>query len=379
MPRVSIIIPTFNQAEYVTQAIECVLAQTYSDTEVIVVDDGSTDDTPAVLSKYLNRIKYIRQNNKGISAARNIGIDAAQGKYLLFLDGDDLIPPEKIGLQLVCFDADPKLGIVYSGWEFVAEDGVLALGSLRPHKEGNVLKELLCRSLVIAVGSPIIQRVCFDRVGGFDESLHFGEDTDMWIRIALAGFRFGYVDEILFRYRIHPHSTMDSLQKTERYTRDEFSRLERFYADSNLPADIRALKPQVFATASYETAARYYRMGDDTNGKKYLAQAIVMNPIQATDEKWLLDWIAGAALDPRTWEPINFIDFLFDHLPPEATPFQRLRKRAQVQYHLAGAFSAYQQGQLKAVRQNLLPAILGDPSVLRNRGVVSIGLRSLFS
>lgn len=113
MPRVSVIIPTYNHAQFVVQAVESALAQTYADLEVIIVDDGSTDDTQAVLARYGAEINYIYQENQGLSAARNAGISVARGDYFLFLDADDLVLANKLELQVSIVDAQPDFGLVY--------------------------------------------------------------------------------------------------------------------------------------------------------------------------------------------------------------------------------------------------------------------------
>ena len=114
MPRVSVIIPTYNSARFVVQAVESVLAQTYSDFEVIVVDDGSTDNTPVALAGYRQKIRYLHQENRGPSAARNAGYRASQGDYVLFLDSDDLIPPDTLERQVSFLNDHPEFGLVYS-------------------------------------------------------------------------------------------------------------------------------------------------------------------------------------------------------------------------------------------------------------------------
>src|SRR4028119_1061372 len=119
-PRVSVIIPVYNCDRYIQEAIESVLNQTYSDYEIIVVDDGSTDNTRSVLEPYFHRIHYIYQENQGASAARNRGLQEARGKFVAFLDADDFfLLPSKLAEQVACFEAQPRLGVVHSGWRMV--------------------------------------------------------------------------------------------------------------------------------------------------------------------------------------------------------------------------------------------------------------------
>ena len=114
MPKVSVIIPAYNASEYLSQTLESVLVQTYSDFEIILVDDGSTDETDQVIAKYSSHLNLIQQENKGLSAARNAGLNMAIGEYLVFLDADDLLTPRKLAIQAAFLDQNPGIGIVYS-------------------------------------------------------------------------------------------------------------------------------------------------------------------------------------------------------------------------------------------------------------------------
>ena len=122
-PKVSIIIPVYNCELYITQAIESVLNQTYTDYEIIVIDDGSTDNTHQVLQPYMKKIRYFSQENKGLSATRNQGIKMAKGKLISLLDADDLFLYYKLQEQVAIFEAEPSIGLVQSGWRLVNEKG----------------------------------------------------------------------------------------------------------------------------------------------------------------------------------------------------------------------------------------------------------------
>ena len=205
-PMVSVVIPTYNCARYLPEAIDSVLAQTYRDFEIIVVDDGSTDNTPEVLARYGDQIRIIRQPDQGRSAARNAGILAARGEYIAFLDADDLWLPQKLEKQLALFAARAEIGWVYSDYRRLAElgsdtDTFFHRAGLRPPPEGRILPELLsgCITSTITV---MARASCFRRVGLFDPSLTRAEDYDMWIRLATQ-FDAACVDEPLALYRQH--------------------------------------------------------------------------------------------------------------------------------------------------------------------------------
>lgn len=377
MPRVSVVIPTYNNAQFVTQAVGSVLAQTYADFEVIVVDDGSVDSTQAVLASYSDRINCIYQENKGPAAARNTGLLASQGDYLLFLDSDDLVPPNKLELQIPLLEVRPDFGLVYSGWQYINEDGTQVLGEVRPNKQGRLLKELLRRSLVLSTtGVATVRRECFERVGLFDESLSLmgSEDADMWLRLARAGYAFGYVDQPLLQYRVYEGSLSTNIPHQ---TQSRFARLDKFFADPGLPDDIKALEAEVYSILHYETAARYYRAGEIELGRDHIRKAISTCPSLSSHKEWLLEWLAAVALEPQTDDPRRLLGSIFDNLPSEAITLRSLRRRAYGRYHTAAAFSAYQNQHIKKVRQHVLPALIGDPAIIRNRGFIRISLHSL--
>jgi glycosyltransferase involved in cell wall biosynthesis len=376
MALISIIIPTYNHARFVTQAVDSALTQTLPAIEVVVVDDGSTDETQGVLAKYKGQINYIYQTNQGPSAARNTGIRAAHGDYLVFLDADDLIPPNKLELQSQYLETRPDWGLVYSGWQYIDETGAQALGEMRPHKQGQVLKDLLCRDFFFSPGAAIIRRECFDRVGHFDVSLRAAEDTDMWVRIAAAGYAFGYVDEILYSYRVVKSGLSHNITNHFKY---EFSRLDKFFANPELPEDIKALKPEAYAAILYEYGAKYYRLGEVELAKEHIQKAVLMCPTLAQNEDWLLNWIGGYTSAPEIENPTHLIDFIFSNLPTEATTLRTLRRRAHGRYHTAAIFSAHQSKHPETARHHILPAIMGDPRILWNRGFLRVTLESLFA
>ncbi len=205
MPQVSIVIPTFNRAHLIGETLDSVLAQTYHDWEIIVVDDGSTDNTAAVIACYGTAVHYIRQPNAGQGAARNTGIRAACGDYIAFLDSDDLWLPDKLDRQMQVLDSTASAWVYCDGYEF---DGVTGriLGTVGQNNRlytGDVLEPLVWGNFV-ASPTPLVRRSVFAEVGYFDEApiLRNREDWDMWLRIA-ARYPIELVAEPLVRYRVH--------------------------------------------------------------------------------------------------------------------------------------------------------------------------------
>jgi glycosyltransferase involved in cell wall biosynthesis len=210
---VSAVITAYNSGEFVAEAIESVYAQTRLPEEVIVVDDGSTDETPQILSRFEGRpgFRSIRKQNGGEASARNAGVDAAASDYVAFLDHDDLWRPQKLERQLAEFD--PGWAMSFTWLEFTTE--TTTRSPFTRHERWNpdplVVLELLGRSC--AVGPPstvLMRRDLLERVGPFEQVDPFGGDWLMWLYVARAGYRIGYLPEALTEYRWHGQNTSAS-------------------------------------------------------------------------------------------------------------------------------------------------------------------------
>lgn len=377
--KASIIIPVNNGERYIRQTINSALAQTYSDFEVIVVDDGSSDNTRNILASYGNRIRYIYQENKGPAAARNTGYRVANGQYLLFLDSDDLIPPEKLARHIDFLETWPQHELAYSAWHFLSDDGSTILGEKRPRKEGHLLVDMLRRSFVmVSPGAVVIKRTCLDRIGLFDESpaLIGTEDTDLWLRIAAAGYTFGYIDQPLLQYRVR-HDSVSS--NTARKIEVRTARLDKFFTVPDLPEVIKNLKAEAYSTIYFEAAADYYRIGDMEQGCHNLQMAIKLCPAKTEDRDWILEWLAAAIAEPQTKHPLKMLNRIFAHLPPEAAFLKSLRRQAVGRYHTAAAFTAYHNQRPQDIRHHIVPALLNDVRLITNRGFIKIVLHALYS
>lgn len=202
MSKVSVIIPSFNNATYLAESLESALGQTYKDLEVILVDDGSTDNTQEVVKPYAGRVRYLYQENQGPAAARNRGIREASGEFIAFLDADDIWKSNKIEKQLRNFESHPEIGFVYCDNDFVDFEGrLIQFHAYEPIlKRGNLVLDLFCRYFIMTP-SIVIRRTCFDRVGLFNEALRVGEDYEFFLK--LAYFYLGdVIEEKLWMRRV---------------------------------------------------------------------------------------------------------------------------------------------------------------------------------
>ena len=205
MPRVSIIIPTYNCARYIGRALDSVCAQTYKDYEILLVDDGSTDDTKDVSMQYGRKVTYLYQQNRGVSAARNHAILKANGELFAYLDADDMWYPEKLERQVAFLDVHQECGMVHSEMSVINEqDEILHLRFYEETKrsvpQGHCVQQLLMRCHIQTL-TVLERRSSFDLVGGFDERLPIAQDYLHWIMIAAEGQALGYLAEPLGKYR----------------------------------------------------------------------------------------------------------------------------------------------------------------------------------
>ena len=240
---VSVIIPVYNSSKYISKAIDSVLAQTYSNYEIIVIDDGSTDNTKAKLEQYKNKVRYIYQENQGSAAARNTGIKLARGELIAFLDADDLWSmPQKLEKQVACFIADLDLGGVNTGWRIIDGSGK-HIKTVQPwHKAPKLDLETWLKKKCVRTSAMIFRREWLEKVGGFDPEIRQSHDVDLILRLSLAGCKTVWLKEETVCYRQHEENTTKDSLKQAKYIQ---AVLDKFYAREDLPESIRLQERQV--------------------------------------------------------------------------------------------------------------------------------------
>lgn len=202
MPFVSVIIPTFNRAQVLGRALDSVFAQTFQNFEIVVVDDGSTDETPELLAAYGSRVTVLAQANRGVSSARNRGIRASSGEYVAFLDSDDAWLPDKLTRQIAVLDQHPDIPLCHTE-EIWIRRGVRVNQMKKHHKQGGYIFPACLPFCVISPSSAMLRRAVFDEVGDFDESLPACEDYDLWLRITKTYPVIFISDPLIVKYGGH--------------------------------------------------------------------------------------------------------------------------------------------------------------------------------
>ena len=290
IPVVSVIIPTYNCSPLLGGAIRSVLDQTVSDYEILVIDDGSTDETAAVVERYGERVRYLRQENRGVAAARNLGIRSAKGEFVAFLDADDLWKPDKLERQLplllqqkdldVVFSRHENLGgaaAVYNKYdcpELTALLTTTALGASGYRIEDRHLFQKILRYYLLLTSTVLIRKSCIDRMGGFDETLGIAEDTHLWLRLAKRG-KIAFVDLPLVQKRLRSESLTGDEPSFVRQIIAMFQRLHDW-----LPELDREERAAVRGALNYWYAKAYrlFCQGDTSFGPGFFWRALLRDP-----------------------------------------------------------------------------------------------------
>jgi glycosyltransferase involved in cell wall biosynthesis len=286
---VSLVIPTFNHARLLGEAIDSALAQTLGGVDVVVVDDGSTDDTPAVLTRYAGRIRVLRQSNRGLAAARNAGLAAARGTYVAFLDADDVVAPAKLAVQVAALERAPTVGWTYCDVLIeTAATGATVTASERfgyaaRALDGWLFPELIHGNFIPAI-APLIRRTALEAAGGFDERLTALEDWDLWLRLALIA-EARYTPEVLVRYRIHPGGLSEDRARMDRNRFHVLDKLGR-----TRPAAVESLGSvgrRIIADTHNWLGKEAYAAGDWSEARRRFAMSVLTVPWQR-QAPWLL-------------------------------------------------------------------------------------------
>jgi glycosyltransferase involved in cell wall biosynthesis len=211
---ISVIIPVYNGVNFLRESIDSVLNQTFEDYELIVVDDGSTDATPAIAQAYENRVTYFRKDNGGVSTALNLGISQAQGKYIAWLSHDDLFLPTKLERQLELLRHNPQFKACYTDFYIIDTTGTIIQTMETPWNPRDRALRVLFGGMYINGSSMLIERACFDKVGLFRSQYRYTQDADMWLRM-LKYFEIGRSPEKLLKWRSHPEQDSRKEQALE--------------------------------------------------------------------------------------------------------------------------------------------------------------------
>ena len=282
-PKVSVIIPTFNRTHYLREAIASIMAQTVPVDEIIVVDDGSTDDTRKMVMAYGHPVRYLWQKNQGPSAARNHGIREAKGDWIAFLDSDDLWVPEKNKIQMEFIRLNSHLDFVFGNLcnfsETHTEDKPEILNDTVQQylvAHATDLKDLFQNLLIcnpVPPSSVFIRRDCVSRIGFFDETMRYSEDYDYWLRVASC-CRSGFIDQILVKRRIHDSNAINAHGSLYAGT---LKVLKGWSKKEGLSPDVCRMLLKRIASLQYDLSSYLIKQGKFKAARTHLAELTIEN------------------------------------------------------------------------------------------------------
>lgn len=314
-PIVSVIIPTYNHADYLTEAVQSVLDQTYPDFEVVIVNDGSTDNTPEVVQQFDDRrIEYLEQENRGATAARNAGIRASSGQFMALLDADDILHPEKLQVHVEFLERHPDVGASYnSRFEFASSSNEIR-GLWRPPLVVGLSDLVL--GFPFSPSDMVLRRDWAFQVDLFDESYTFyGDDLDFFCRLALAGCRFASVDRALTYRRRHSGRTIKNLPANVECA---LHPLDTAFSDRRCPAEVLALRDVAYANHYMSWVNWAFAQDETAFGQELVLKAVRLDPsvLEGQPCRLLASLVSFSIVD-ESKNSEALLRRMFDQLPRE--------------------------------------------------------------
>lgn len=384
LPRVSVIIPTYNRVVLVQKAIDSVFSQSYPEIEVIVVDDGSTDGTGKALdSRYGQQLHYIWQANQGESIARNRGIDAASGDYLAFLDSDDLWLPMKIERQVEALERLQDVAIIGCQAHLIDfDDNLIDAVTLYADTQAESLTlEPLLFANTFGGGSVALARSHLVRqIGGFDPAIRFGEDWDMWLRVLIQGGKLARIPEPLALVRRHrqTQSHLPAPANTERVLHDHLRLLQRaFDALAPLSEHLQRLRARSLGRQYLEAAFAGFVWQKPGEARQWLHQAHHLDPAIWQDSTGLINMLVnyGAALaefegEFRPDRIDSFLRTVCEALRAQQQLPASIQSKARARLYADAGFRLFQAQDMQRARRYMTVALRQDCQLWRDWGLL---------
>lgn len=285
MARVSVVIPCYNAEGLIRTAVDSVLGQTFQDLEVLVVDDGSTDASPAIVEGYGDPVRLLRSAHGGPGAARNAGVQHSTGEIIAFLDADDIWEPGYLEHLVSVLDGQPTVDVAYAWARYIDAAGRLLPAALRPRPSADPLSQALTQGCFVLLQMLVIRRSTLERVGLFDpelppaENWGVAEDWDLLLRLAAAGARFACVPRLLVRKRLHAEGSLSS--GVEDVLRVSLRTIEKVAL--RVPPRYAPLVPQMRSTLFLRAAANHWRLRNGPLAVQRFADALAAWPRAAME------------------------------------------------------------------------------------------------
>jgi glycosyltransferase involved in cell wall biosynthesis len=380
MPKVSVCFPSYNHSRFLAAALDSILAQTFKDFEIIIVDDGSTDDSFAIAQTYASRhpsvirlLTHPDHQNRGPSATVNLAFSHVQGEYWMGLPSDDLLLPKKLERQVQFLDSHPEYGWVYCYAAFIDEEGQLLedppLFGEDITKEIDPVDTLIRRNKVPGM-TALMRREVSARVGLHEENLLYS-DWHYWVRMTAAA-KVGFIDEVLVHYRVHGNNA--SLKVGPRTNAQRCIDVALAIKRDVEAGVIERRSPRIKALLELQLSYFAFCL-DSEDSVTRLSQAFAVDHSLLTDSYYLRNWLSGwhsfgTHLLPPSAQPSDFTRWFIDHLPDQAPTLLHKRLESELLAELA-------QEQPGKSRQFALQSVLKDPTRLSDRTLLRTWLSSI--
>lgn len=391
VPKVSVVMSVYNDQRFLGAAIDSVLGQTYQDFEFVIVNDGSTDDTAAILHSYRDPRLVLLENdfNLGLTRSLNRGLAVARGEYIARQDSNDLSAPERLALQVDFLDHRPEVGLLSNAYAFIAIDGH-EIGRVQLPTDDGVIRQRIEQENVFCGASTMFRRRCVEVVGPFRPQFRLAQDYDQWLRI-VEHFEVGNLPQVLYHVRFVPDSL--SLGQVKRQL--SFDRLARESAaarrrgdcdvipfDPDKPVDPPIPEPERCAARYLNLTPVLFLASDEDNARRCIVEAISAQSELLAEPQAFANWLqAQANVIYRSTgsfqDGVRFIAMVCDVWPVERKQSMSQRK-VEAQFCIDAAFAANRRGDSAQARAAALTGIARNPQWLRNRGVLVVLSKSLF-
>lgn len=389
-PQISVIIPTYNRCDLLGKTVNSVLAQTFVDYELLVIDDGSTDNTAGLMQgyceQYPERVKYVYQPNAGESVARQHGVDISRGAFLAFLDSDDLWLPEKLEKQYRFLQQQPDAAYVYCWASVIDKDGLAVkwpiLGSLQT-PETFSLEQLIQGNFIAGPGSTLLlRREAYDQCGGFNPQIRYAEDWDLCLRLGVE-HAFGCICEPLVQVRLYERGWHQRRENVSRMLRDHLLLVESFFAIPRIQ-NSGLTQVKVIALANrYANAGFVHVFYEDFDvGRDCLSKACALAPEMWGASQPFMQGAANYALsflapDHPVERALEFLDRVIQSLPSTLNTGEIILAQLQSWFYVTLAHHYWRLGEVSETLTYMWCAMRMDPTRRRNRGSWSLLRRAL--
>jgi glycosyltransferase involved in cell wall biosynthesis len=376
IPRVSVIVPAYNQAAYLTEALQSILAQSYQNHEILVVDDGSTDETPAIAQSFGCVVQYIRQENQGLAGARNTGIRHARGKYVALLDSDDRWLPEFLQTMMTLVDEEPTATVYYGGWRYMDIHGCdlpQAPGQkVIPPAE---MYAAMLKSNFLNCCTIVMHRSKVMEAGMFDPEFRRLQDQELWVRLLRQGHTFIGSSATLVRYRVHGESLSTNGSGGVQAV---LALVEKHFGVDDGNRQAWSTEKRAAYTGAYRSCAltTLIRQHDWKSSSQYLWKALQIDPHLADDVDLFYEFALGSQPPGYRGTPHKIdlfanakqIDRMLADLSPllEDAGLRSLHRRVQGTAFYALGLVAFHLRQFPLGRDALGRALLSRPDISRN-------------